>query len=52
MFGGERGNGGKGGGRKRVTWITRRARPNRKDIGFENVDIAIPLTRPVTLSQP
>lgn len=31
-----------------VTWIARRARPNRMVKGFENVDMAIPLTRPVT----
>lgn len=33
------------------TWTARRARPNRMVKGFENVDMAIPLTRPVPLSQ-
>lgn len=42
----EKGVGREGGGEGRVTWIARRARPKRMDIGFENVDIAIPLTRP------
>lgn len=41
---------GRGGGRsgEEFTWITRRARPNRIDNGFENMDIDIPLTRPVS----
>lgn len=43
--------GGKGRRRKEngegCTWIAKRARPNRMLKGFENVDMAIPQTRPV-----